>query len=181
MIQTETRQALPVGTWTLDPVHSTIGFEVNYMVGAFRGQFRKVEATLEAGADSPRLTGLAKVASVDVKDENLATHLQTPDFFDAERYPELRFESSEIDVSGEQVTVRGDLTIKGVTQPVELKGSLTQPITDAYGRERIGLRLETVIDRTTFGVNWNLPLPSGEPALADEVKLEAELYFVREA
>jgi len=181
MIQTETRQALPLGNWTLDPVHSTIGFEVNYTVGAFRGQFREVEATLQAGADSPRLAGLAKVGSVDVKDENLAAHLQTPDFFDAERYPELRFESAEIDVSGEQVTVRGDLTIKGVTQPVELKGSLTQPITDAYGRERIGLRLETVIDRTTFGVNWNLPLPSGEPALADEVKLEAELYFVREA
>jgi polyisoprenoid-binding protein YceI len=151
------------------------------MVGAFRGQFRDVEAGLEVGTDGARLAGLAKVASVDVKDENLAAHLQTPDFFDAERYPELRFESTDIAVSGEQVTVRGDLTIKGVTQPVELEGSLTPPITDAYGRDRIGLRLETVVDRTTFGVNWNLPLPSGEPALADDVKLAAELYLVREA
>ncbi len=181
MIHTETRQALPAGIWTLDAVHSTIGFEINYMVGAFRGQFRDVEARLEVVADGARLAGLAKVASVDVKDENLAAHLQTPDFFDAERYPELRFESTDIEVSGDEVTVRGDLIIKGVTQPVELKGTLTEPITDAYGRERIGLRLETVIDRTTYGVNWNVPLPSGEPALADEVKLAAELYFVREA
>src|SRR5262249_30279614 len=174
-------QALPRGTWALDPVHSTIGFEVNYMVGAFRGQFREVEAKLEVADEGVQLTGLARVASVDVKDENLAAHLQTPDFFDAERHPELRFASTDFEVSGDGVTIPGDLTIKGVTQPVELTGTFTQPITDAYGRERLGFRLETVIDRTKFGVNWNLPLPSGEPALADDVKLTAELYFVREA
>ena len=88
MTTTQIRQALPTGTWHLDPVHSSIGFEVAYMGGAFRGQFREVDATL---ADT-RLTGSAKVASVDVKDENLAAHLQSPEFFDVERYPELRFE-----------------------------------------------------------------------------------------
>jgi polyisoprenoid-binding protein YceI len=93
---TDTRQALPVGTWALDPVHSTIGFEVDYMGGAFRGQFREVNAKLEAGGDTPVLTGSAKVASADLKDENLNAHIQSPDFFDAERYPELSFESSEI-------------------------------------------------------------------------------------
>jgi polyisoprenoid-binding protein YceI len=181
MISTETRTALPIGTWALDPVHSTIGFEINYMVGAFRGQFREVTASLESRPEEIRLVGVAKVASVDVKDENLAAHLQTPDFFDAERHPELGFDSSDVEISGDQVTVRGDLTIKGVTRPVELRGSLTAPITDPYGRERIGLGVETTVNRTDFGVNWNVPLPSGEPALADEVKLAAELYFVREA
>ena len=82
---TDTRQSLPLGTWALDPVHSTIGFEVNYLAGTFRGQFRDVAAQLEAGK-TPVLTGSAKVASVDVKDENLAAHLQTPDFFDTERH-----------------------------------------------------------------------------------------------
>jgi polyisoprenoid-binding protein YceI len=179
-ITTETRQGLPLGTWALDPVHSTIGFEVNYLAGAFRGQFREVSAGLEAGA-SPVLTGSAKVASVDVKDENLTAHLQSPDFFDAERHPELSFESSEIDRDEDRITVRGGISIKGVEKPVELTGTITEPIVDAYGRERLGLKLETTVDRTDFGVDWNLPLPDGKPALANDVKLTAELYFVKEA
>src|ERR671932_1818521 len=104
MSTTEIRQALPTGTWHLDPVHSSIGFEVAYMGGAFRGQFRDVEATLADGG----VTGSAKVASVDVKDENLAAHLQSPEFFDVERYPELRFAASDVDLEGEAVAVRGE-------------------------------------------------------------------------
>ena len=180
-ITTDTRQALPVGTFALDPVHSTIGFEVDYLAGAFRGQFREVNARLDTTGETPVLTGSAKVASVDVKDENLAAHLQSPDFFDAEHYPELSFESSEIDRDDNRITVRGGITIKGVERPVELTGTIAEPITDSYGRERIGLKLETTVDRMEFGVNWNVPLPDGKPALADEVKLVAELYFVREA
>jgi polyisoprenoid-binding protein YceI len=178
---TEAVQAIPAGTWSLDPVHSTIGFEVDYLSGTFRGQFREAEATLAAGEGSPVLTGTAKVASVDVKDENLNAHLQSPDFFDAERHPELTFESSEIDLDGSAVTIRGGITIRGVERPIELTGTLAEPITDAYGRERLGLRLEAAIDRTSFGVDWNAPLPSGEPALASEVKIATELFFVREA
>src|SRR5438128_8070686 len=180
-ITTDTRQAVPVGTWALDPVHSTIGFEVDYLAGAFRGQFREVTAHLDVTEETPVLTGSAKVASVDVKDENLAAHLQSPDFFDAERYPELSFESSEIERAGDQIAVRGGITIKGVEKPVELTGTINDPITDPYGRERIGLKLDTTVDRTEFGVNWNVPLPDGKPALADEVKLSAELFFVKEA
>jgi polyisoprenoid-binding protein YceI len=180
-ITTDTRQALPVGSWSLDPVHSTIGFEVDYMGGAFRGQFREVTAKLEAEGDTPVLTGAAKVASADLKDENLTAHIQSPDFFDAERFPELSFESSDIDRAGDQVTVRGGITIKGVEKPVELRGTLGEPVTDPYGRERISLKLDTTVDRSEFGVDWNVPLPDGKPALADEVKLAAELFFVKEA
>ena len=176
MTTTQIRQALPTGTWHLDPVHSSIGFEVAYMGGAFRGQFREVDATL----DEARLTGSAKVASVDVKDENLAAHLQSPEFFDVERYPELRFASTDV-AGGEELTIRGEITIKGVTQPVELTGRATEPLTDAYGRERFGLELRARLDRTAFGLNWNLPLPNGEPALSNEVTLAAELFFVKEA
>ncbi len=180
-ITTDTRQALPIGTWSLDPVHSTIGFEVDYLAGSFRGQFREVVAKLEAEGDTPVLTGSAKVASADLKDENLVAHIQSPDFFDAERYPELSFESSEIDRAGDQVTVRGGITIKGVEKSVELTGTIAEPVTDPYGRERISLKLDTTVDRTEFGVNWNVPLPDGKPALADEVSLAAELFFVKEA
>ena len=168
---------LPTGTWSLDPIHSTIGFELPYLAGTFRGQFTDVDAKLT----DESLTGSARVASVDVKDENFSAHLQSPDFFDAERHPELRFESRELERSGEALTVRGDLTIRGITKPVELRGTISEPLTDYADRERVGLKLEATVDRTEFGVNWNAPLPSGEPALANEVKLVAELYFVREA
>ncbi len=176
-VLTESRTALPTGTWALDPVHSTIGFELPYLAGTFRGHFRDVDAKLtETG-----LSGSARVASVVVKDENLAAHLQSPEFFDVERHPELAFASKEIERSGNELTIRGEITIRGTTKPVQLEGTIADPHTDAYGNERVNLNLETTVDRTEFGLNWNMPLPSGEPALANEVKLVAELYFVREA
>jgi polyisoprenoid-binding protein YceI len=181
MSVTTATQAVPTGTWELDPVHSTIGFEIEYLVGTFRGRFDDVQAKLDTSHGAPALRGSATVDSVDVKDENLAAHLKSPEFFDAERHPQLLFESSEIDRAGDEVRVRGEITIKGISRPIELTGTLTEPIVDAYGRDRIGLTLSGSLDRTEFGLNWNIPLPDGKPALANEVRLEAELYFVREA
>jgi polyisoprenoid-binding protein YceI len=167
------------GTWQLDPVHSSVGFEVAYLAGTFRGEFREVTAQLDA--DSGRLEGVAKVSSVDVKDENLAAHLQSPDFFDAERHPELRFAAEDVDLSGREVSARGEITIKGVTQPVEVTGTVSAPIVDPYGNDRIALQLAAAVDRTAFGVNWNNPLPSGEPALGNQVRIVTELQFTRSA
>jgi polyisoprenoid-binding protein YceI len=176
---TETLTIAPAGTWRLDPIHSSVGFEVDYLAGTFKGDFREVEATLAVDAENARLQGAAKVASIDVKDENLATHLQSPDFFDAERHPELRFTAEDVDLDGEAVTVKGEITIKGVTKPVALAGTVTAPLADYTGNERIGLKLTTTIDRTEFGVNWNLPLPTGQPALANDVQIVGDLYFVK--
>jgi len=176
-VLTEARTALPAGTWTLDPVHSTIGFELPYLAGTFRGHFIDVDAQLTAES----LSGSARVASVDVKDENLAAHLQSPEFFDAERHPELSFASKSIQRSGDELTVAGELTIRGTTKPVELVGRIADPMTDAFGNERTNVQLETTVDRTEFGLTWNMPLPNGQPALQNEVKLVAELYFVRGA
>jgi polyisoprenoid-binding protein YceI len=171
----------PAGTWALDPVHSSIGFEVPYLSGTFKGQFRQAQAKLVVTDGKGRLDGTAEVASVDVKDENLSAHLQSPDFFDAERHPELLFSAQDLDLDSETVAARGLLTIKGVTKPVEVTGTLTPPLDDSYGRERIGLVLSTTVDRHEFGVSFNMPLPSGEPAIGDQVTIVAELYFVREA
>ncbi len=170
--------SLPTGTWQLDPVHSSIGFEVEYIVGAFRGQFRDVEATLDA--DTGALTGAARVASVDVKDENLAAHLQSPEFFDAEQHPEIRFESTDIAVDGPNVTVTGDLTIKGHTERVTAQGSVVGPIEDPFGNTKLGLQLETVVDRTKFGLNWNADMPKGGRVLANDVKLHVELELLKQ-
>jgi polyisoprenoid-binding protein YceI len=176
-VLTEGRTALPTGTWILDPVHSTVGFELPYLAGTFRGHFTDLDAKLTADS----LSGWARVASVDVKDENLAAHLQSPEFFDAERHPELTFASESIERTGDKLEVRGEITIRGTTKPVELVGTIADPMTDAFGRERVNVKLETSLDRTEFGLNWNMPLPNGQPALQNEVTLVAELYFVQEA
>ena len=180
-MSTTLQTKVPAGTWTLDPVHSAVGFEVDYLAGTFRGQFRDAHAELGIDESEARITGTAKVASVDVKDENLAAHLQSPDFFDSERFPELRFVAENIDLDGETVVVPGEITIKGVTKPVEVNGTLAAPITDAFGNERLGLKLSARVDRTEFGLNWNTPLPTGDPALADEVTIVAELQLVKAA
>jgi polyisoprenoid-binding protein YceI len=167
------------GTWTLDPVHSTVDFEVAYMAGTFKGEFHDIGAQLIVDGDRARLEGSAKVASVDVKDENLSAHLQSPDFFDAEAHPELLFTAEDVDISETDVAARGEITIKGVSRPVEVTGTATAPLVDPYGNDRIGLRLTAAVDRTEFGVSWNNPLPSGQPALADEVRIVTDLQFVR--
>ncbi len=177
---TQTQTALPTGTWSVDPVHSQVGFAVDYLVGTFRGSFAPVEGTLAVAEDgTTELNGSALAANVKVQDENLGTHLLAPDFFDAERTPEIRFAATDVRRSGDDVVVHGELTIKGTTQPVELKGTISDPVEHVDGKDRIGLTLETTVDRTQFGLNWNLPLPSGEPALANNVTLTAELYLVK--
>lgn len=175
--------ATPVltGTWQLDPVHSAAEFEVAYLAGTFKGQFRELTAKLDIEGPQARLEGTAKVSSVDVKDENLSAHLQSPDFLDSERHPELRFAADGIDLGRSEVATRGEITIKGVTQPVDVTGTISAPMADPYGNDRIGLQLTAAVDRTAFGVNWNNPLPSGEPALADEVRIVTDLQFVKSA
>jgi polyisoprenoid-binding protein YceI len=170
----------PAGTWNLDPVHSRVDFEVSYLAGTFKGHFNEIAAELTVDDERATLEGTTKVASIDVNEENLSAHLQSPDFFDAEQYPELRFAAEDIRLDGDsQLSVDGKLTIKGVTQPVTVTGTVTAPITDPYGNERIGLNLTTKVDRTNFGINWNNPLPSGEPSLANDVTILAELQFVK--
>ena len=109
-----TQHALPTGVWGADKIHSTVGFAVAYMAGTFQGTFSDFDARLSDGV----LRGTVEVASVEVKDPNLATHLQSPEFFDAERFPQLSFEANEISRSGDDVTIAGKVTLKGHTEPV---------------------------------------------------------------
>jgi polyisoprenoid-binding protein YceI len=172
--------AIPAGTYTSDPVHSSTGFAVKHMLATFRGSFAAFDATLTADEDGrTRLVGSVPVDTVVVKDENLAAHLQSPEFFDAEQHPEIRFESTEIAVDGPAVTVTGDLTIKGHTERVTAQGSVVGPIDDPFGNTKLGLQLETVVDRTTFGIDWNKPLPGGGFLLADDVTLTVDLELNR--
>jgi polyisoprenoid-binding protein YceI len=174
MTSTISETTIPTGTWKADTVHSGVSFEVPYAVATFSGEVPEFEATLEDG----KLVGIAKIASLTVKDENLQAHLLSPEFFDAERFPEVRFEGSNFTRHGDNVTLEGEITIKGITKPVTLTGTITGPAIDHFGANRVGFKLETTIDRTEHDIKWNMPLPNGEPALANEVTLKADLTLV---
>jgi polyisoprenoid-binding protein YceI len=174
-------QAIEAGTWQLDPVHSRVGFSVDYLAGTFHGSFAPFEATLSVADDgTATLSGSAKIETIQVQDENLGAHLASPEFFDAERAPEITFASDGFEPDGAFVAVPGELTIKGITKPVQLTGTIGGPLVDPYGRRRVNIRLETSVDRSDFGLDWNVPLPSGEPALGREVTLDAELGFIKD-
>lgn len=175
----ETNQIAPTGTWKADPVHSSLGFSVTHMtVATFTGSFDDYEATL-GGGEELKLTGSAKVESIVTQDENLNAHLLSPEFFDADRFPELHFQSEQIERNGDEVVAHGELTLKGETRPVALRGRISDPVSDPYGRERLGLQLETTVDRTAFGLNWNAELPNGGPVLDNDVTLTARLSLVK--
>ena len=171
---TETQAGIPTGTFAADTVHSTLSFEVPYAVATFRGEVPRFDATLEGG----RLSGAAQISSIAVKEENLSAHLLSPEFFDADRHPVVSF-AGELARTGENtVRVTGEVTIKGITQPAVLEGTIVGPAVDHFGATRVGLKLQATVDRTTYDMKWNMPLPNGEPALANEVTLKADLTLV---
>jgi len=171
-----TQVEIPTGTWKADTVHSHVAFEVPYAVAIFTGEVTEFEATLEDGT----LKGVARIESLKVKEENLEAHLLSPEFFDAERHPEVTFVSKSITRDGDQVSLDGEISIKGITKPATLTGTATGPAVDHFGATRLGLKLQTTVDRTEFDINWNMPLPNGEPALSNDVTLKADLTLVEQ-
>jgi polyisoprenoid-binding protein YceI len=168
-------QAVPTGTWTLDKVHSSVEYAVRHSgVSLFKGGVEDFDAEIVDGT----LRGSADVSTVTVNDENLQGHLLSPDFFDVQRTPRVSFESTSIRRDGDELTVDGELEIRGVKQPVTLTGTIAGPVEGPAG-ERIGLSLQTTIDRTTFGITWNMELPSGGFILDNQVTLTAHLELAR--
>jgi polyisoprenoid-binding protein YceI len=164
--------AVPAGTWTIDPVHSVAGFAVRHMmVGTFRGEFSEIGGTLTDG----KLVGTVKVGSLQIKDENLKGHLFSPDFFDVERYPEIVYESSSLTVNDGVVSSEGTITLKGTATPVTATGRLAGPAVALGDVEKIGLDLETTVNREAVGLNWNAPLPKGGFALGADVIISVNL------
>lgn len=182
-MSTETikQQEIPAGTWVVDPVHSSIGFAVTHNgVTTFRSGFERYEARL-SGGESPRLEGTVEVESVEIDDEMLKGHLLSPEFFDVQRFPQLRFASSELSV-GEDGTLRilGELEIHGEVREVEASGRFAQLGEDLAGKARVGFSLEATVDRRNFGLDWQAQLPSGGDVLDYAVTISVELELVAE-
>ena len=169
---------VPAGTWESDRLHSSFAYSVRHMVVAtFRGGFEDFDVELDADEGGlVALRGTARVASATTQDPNLDAHLQSPDFFDAERHPEVTYRSTRIVRDGDEgIRIEGELSLRGVTRPVELTGTILGPAAGLDGSPRLGLELEARIDRTDFGITWNAPLPGGGLVLGDQVKLSAQL------
>jgi polyisoprenoid-binding protein YceI len=176
----QAESTIPTGTWQSDPVHSRIGFSVKHMVVAtYRAGFDDFDIRLSDEGGRPRISGEAKVGSIESRDEQQRGHLLSPDFFDAVNHPAIEFASTDIRRDGERLTVDGDLTIKGNTRHVTAVGEISGPVVDISDTEKVGIDLETKVDRREFGLNWNAPLPKGGFAVDNEVTLSVHLELVR--
>jgi polyisoprenoid-binding protein YceI len=173
--------AIPADTFVADPVHSSIGFAVVHNgVSTFRSGFGSFEVRL-SGGEAPRLEGTVDVSSIEIDEEQLKGHLLSPEFFDAERHPRLRFESSELSVAEDgAATIRGELEIRGEKREVEASGRVVPLGGDLAGKARVGLSFETGVDRRDFGLDWQAELPSGGEVLDYEVTIAVELELVGE-
>lgn len=180
MATTQAESTIPTGVWKSDPIHSSAGFAVRHMVGTFRGGFGDFAGQLAVEDGKQQLSGTTRIESVDIDLEDLKGHLLSPEFFDVEQYPEIRFESNEIRRAGDQLVVDGELSLRGTTKAVEARGQISGPLTDPTGAERIGIDLETRVDRHDFGLDWQMELPDGGNVLGDEVTITAHLELVKE-
>jgi polyisoprenoid-binding protein YceI len=175
------KQQVPVGTYAVDPVHSTIHFAVVHNgVSTFRSGFREYEAKLEGG-EEPKLTGSVEVGSVDIAEEMLKGHLLSPEFFDAERHPRLKFGSTRFEVGEDgSLDLRGELEIRGQVHEVTASGRFAELGSDLAGSARVGLSLSASVDRRDFGLDWQAELPSGGEVLDYRVEIAVDLELVEE-
>ncbi|HUO70049.1 MAG TPA: YceI family protein [Solirubrobacteraceae bacterium] len=180
-----TSTAIPSATWTIDPAHSKVGFAVKHMgIATVRGEFTDFEGTLEIGEDlsNARAYGTVKVESVDTNEPQRDAHLRSPDFFDADQYPELRFESTSIEALDEDsYRITGRLTIHGITNEIVLHAEAQGTDTDPWGNERLGLEVIGQLSRGDYGMTFNQALGSGNMLVADKVKLVLDISAVKQS
>src|SRR5918994_4342382 len=177
--ETINQQAIPTGTWLVDLVHSSANFAVKHNgVTTFRSGFDRFEARL-SGGEQARLEGAVEVDSIRIDEEMLKGHLLSPEFFDVQRFPQLRFASEEFSVGEDgSLRVRGELGIRGEKRQVEASGRVAQLGEDAYDKARVGLSIEATVDRRDFGLDWQAELPSGGEVLDYAVTISVDLELV---
>jgi polyisoprenoid-binding protein YceI len=172
-------KSVPTGTWTVDPIHSTVHFAITHNnVATFRSGFETYDVTL-TGGDEPKLEGTVDVDSIDIDEAQLKGHLMSPEFFDTERFPKLTFTSTRFDVADDgTVRLAGELDIHGTKKEVEATGKFGELPADLGGNPRVALSLQTAVDRRDFGMEFNADLPSGGTVLEWEVAINVDLELV---
>jgi len=177
---TATSLQLPTGTYTVDALHSNANFEVEHAgLSVFRGGFKPVDAKLVVDGDDIVLEGAVAVETIGIDDDQIRPHLLSPEFFDAERNPQVRFRSTEITGTPDELHVVGELEMAGHKRTVEASGRLRGPVPGPTG-EKVALSLGASIDRTDFGMDWQMEFPGGGTALANDVRLIVDLELSKD-
>lgn len=181
----ETIPGYVAGTWNLDPTHSEISFSVRHLaISKVKGTFEKFSVTVVAGANplESTVTASIDVTSVNTNQEQRDQHLRTSEFFAADEYPTIEFVSTGVRDTGDGTfALDGDLTLRGVTKAVTLKGEFGGITVDGYGQTKAGVEATTKINRHDFGVSWNAALEAGGLTLGDDVTITFDLQFVHAA
>jgi len=172
--------------WKIDPTHSEIQFKVKHlMITTVTGNFNEFDATaVTEGDDFSSVSSVDFTASIDSISTNNSQrdeHLRSADFFDASQYPTLTFKSSRVDGAGDDFTVSGDLTIKDTTKPVTLKAEFGGIVVDPYGQTKAGFTVSGKISRKEFGLTWSAVTEAGQVVVSDDIRLIAEIQFVKQA
>ncbi|MCT1558360.1 YceI family protein [Helcobacillus massiliensis] len=168
---------LTTGTWALDAAHSAASFTVRHAgISRVRGQFDSIDGSMVVGdgKDDVKYTATLQVDSINTGNADRDNHLKSGDFFDAEKNPTITFTSTE--VKGDKLA--GELTIMGITKPVELDYEFGGVVTDPFGTKRAGVAAETTISRKEFGLTWNAALEAGGVMVSDNVRITIEAEFV---
>jgi len=178
---------MPAFVYDIDPTHSSAHFSVRHlMISNVKGEFTKVSGTVTYDPDDPKASKVEAtidVASLHTRDEQRDGHLKSAEFFDAAKFPEIKFVSKSVEPDGhDEYVVKGDLTIHGVTKEVALQvEGPTPPVKDPWGNMKAGAAATTKIDRRDFGLTWNAALETGGVMVGDEIKINLELELTRRA
>lgn len=174
-----------VATWVLDPSHSLAEFSVKHMmIATVKGRFRTFSGTIQANpADltSAQFQVTIDMASIDTADTQRDDHLRSADFFEAEKHPQMSFQSKGVSAKGDEYQLTGDLTIRGVTKEVSFDLTYEGQGKDPWGNERIAFSAETKINRKDFGLNWNTALEAGGVLVGEQVKIAVHLEAIKQA
>jgi polyisoprenoid-binding protein YceI len=175
------KTGLPTGTWKVDPVHSSVEFQVKHLgIATVKGHFNEFEGTLEIAPDGAVAYGTVQTASVDTREPQRDEHLRSADFFEAATYPTIDFRSTAIRTAGEdEVEIDGELTIHGVTRPITLRAELEGTETDPQGNDRVGLSASAQINRSDYEMKFNAALGSGNVVVSDKVKILVDISAVK--
>lgn len=174
--------AVPTGTWNVDPSHSKVGFSVKHLgIATVRGEFGTFEGKLEVAENgSVTASGTVDAATVNTSEDARDEHLRSTDFFDAEQFPKITFQSTEIKaVDDDTFQITGDLTLHGVTLPVTLKAEVSGTEEDPWGNTRVGLEVTGSLSRGDYGMKFNQALGSGNVMVSDKVKLALDISSVK--
>lgn len=171
--------------WALDPAHSELQFKVKHlMITTVTGSLKSLSASLTSSSDDFEDASVkfeAETASIDTGNNDRDNHLKSADFFDADQFPKITFESVSLEKDDDDYKLKGNLTIKGITKPVKLDVEFGGIATDPWGNTKAGFTISGKINRTDFGLTWNAALETGGVMVSEEVKILGELQFIKQA